>query len=209
MNTCRCSSRRDFIKASLWSGAALAAWPWRRAGAALAEPGLAAASRVALTAGNDHADLIFKSLQPFQKEIAQAIGERLVIIKPNNVGTQIALCATPAQSLEGILEFLKSIGKDKNVIIAESAASGPTFEGFSNYGYERVAGKYGAKLVDLDQQPIEVVQVFDEKDFRPHPMRTSKLLLDRTNFIISAAKIAYSRSLSRFLLAQSPACRRI
>jgi len=189
MSTCADRSRRDFIKASLWGGAALAAWPWGRAGAALVEPTpAAAASRVALTAGNDHADLIFKSLQPFQKEIARAIGERMVIIKPNNVGTQVALCATPAQSLEGILEFLKSICKDKNVIIAESAASGPTFEGFSNYGYERLAGKYGAKLVDLDAQPIEVVQVFDEKDFRPHPMRTSKLLLDRNNFIISAAK---------------------
>ncbi len=38
-------------------------------------------------------------------------------------------------TLEGILEFLKSIKKLDNVIIAESAANAPTFEGFSNYGY--------------------------------------------------------------------------
>ncbi len=33
------------------------------------------------------------------------------------------------------------------------------------------------------------MHVFDEKDFRPHAVRMSKLLLDRNNFIISAAKL--------------------
>ena len=44
-------------------------------------------------------------------------------------------------------------------------------------------------MLDLDEGEIQVVHVFDEKDFRPHAVRMSKLLLDRNNFIISAAKL--------------------
>jgi uncharacterized protein (DUF362 family) len=112
-----------------------------------------------------------------------------VVIKPNNVAIDNQLCATHAGCMEGILEFLKSIGKLENVVIAESAANGPTLDGFDNYGYNALARKYAVKLVDLDEDEIERVHVFDEKDFRPHPVRVSKLLLDRNNFIISAAKM--------------------
>jgi uncharacterized protein (DUF362 family) len=158
--------------------------------AAAAEPAPAkSASRVALTAGEDRADNTFRALRSFEKEIAAAIGNRRVLIKPNNVSTDVQLAATHAQSIEGILEFLKSINKLDNAVIAESAASGPTLGGFENFKYNQVAAKYNVKLVDLDQQPIEMLHVFDEKDFRPHAMRTSALLLDRNNFIISAAKL--------------------
>ena len=91
--------------------------------------------------------------------------------------------------MEGILEFLKSIGKLENAVIAESAANGPTLDGFANYGYDKLAAKYGVKLVDLDQEPNEMVHVFDEKDFRPHAVRMSRLLLDPHTFIISAARM--------------------
>jgi hypothetical protein len=99
------------------------------------------------------------------------------------------LCATHAGCLEGILEFLKSIGKLQNTVIAESAANGPTLDGFENYHYTGLAKKYSVKLIDLDGQEVERVHVFDETDFRPHPVRMSKLLLDRNNFVISAAKM--------------------
>ncbi len=183
------TSRRDFFKTSLWGGlAALTANPLNSLVARAAEPAVGpSASQVALTTGNDRADNVFRGLQTFQAEISQAIGNRRVIIKPNNVAIDVPLCATPAGALEGILEFLKSIGKT-NVAIAESAANGPTLDGFDNYGYNRLAGKYGAKLLDLDQQEVQMVYAFDEKDFRPHGIRMSKVLLDPNNFIISAAK---------------------
>ncbi len=112
-----------------------------------------------------------------------------MVIKPNNVAIDIQLSATHADCLEGILEFLKSIGKLDGAVIAESAAPGAALEGFANYGYPRLAAKYGVKLLDLDQQPHEVLHVFDEKDFRPHPVRMSRLLLDRNSFLISAARL--------------------
>ena len=142
-----------------------------------------------LTAGDNRADMAFRALLPFSKQIKQAIGNKRVILKPNNVSIDIPLCATYADTLEGILEFLKSIKKLDNVIIAESAANGPTFDGFSNYGYFSLAEKYPVKFVDLDQEGYEILYVFDEKDFRPHPMRCSKLMLDPDSYIVSVARM--------------------
>ena len=188
MNTLPDVNRRSFLKTSLFGG--LAALTAARLPSLAAEETLSKpTSRVALTAGNDRAENTFRGLKSFSREIAQAIGDRPVVIKPNNVATDIQLCATHADCLEAILEFLKSIGKAGQAVIAESAANGPTMEGFANYGYPRVAAKHGVKLVDLDQQPYDLVHVFDEKDFRPHAVRMSRLLLDPKTFIISAAKM--------------------
>jgi len=146
-------------------------------------------SRVSLTTGDNRADLAFRALQPFSDEISRAIGTRRIVIKPNNVLIDVPLTSTHVDTLEGILEFLKSIKKLDNVIIAESAANGPTLDGFSNYGYYRLVSKYPVKLVDLDQEPYDIVNVFDEKDFSPHSVRMSHILLDRNSFIISSARM--------------------
>ena len=159
-------------------------------GAPPASPAAAAApdARVALTTGNDRADNTFRALRTFEKEIAQAIGNKLVVVKPNNVNTSKPLCATHADHIEGILEFLKSIRKT-NVVIAESPAEGPTLEGFANFGYNRFAGKYGVKLVDLDKTSVETLYCMDQTDLRPHACRVSRMMLDPNHFIISAAKL--------------------
>jgi uncharacterized protein (DUF362 family) len=139
--------------------------------------------------GDDHAGIVFESLRLLAQDIARAIGEKPVVIKPNLVAIDQQLAATPAPAIEGVLEFLRSIGKHNNVIIAESAANGPTFEGYSNYGYVPLARKYGAQLVDLDQTAVKTIHAVDQNDMRPHPIRAARLLLDRGNFVISAAKI--------------------
>ncbi len=145
-------------------------------------------SRVALTTGNDRVNMAFKALEPFKTEIAAAIGDKRVILKPNNVMINNPLCATHADNLEGILEFLRSIDK-KNVVIAESPANGSALDGFANYGYNKFVGRYGVKLLNLDTQGYEVAYCIDQKDFQPHPCRVSKVILDPNNFIISAAKL--------------------
>lgn len=144
---------------------------------------------VAITTGDSRVDLAFRALEPFAKQIRQSIGNRRVVLKPNNVSINLPLCATHVETLEGILEFLKSINKLDNVIIAESAANGPTFEGFDNYGYYRLANKYPVKFVDLDKEGFKVLHVFDEKDFRPHPVRFSSVILNPDSYIVSVAKM--------------------
>jgi uncharacterized protein (DUF362 family) len=138
---------------------------------------------------DNRADMAFRALQPFSKELAAAIGKRRVILKPNNVQIDIPLTSTHVDTLDGILEFLKSIGKLDNVIIAESAAGGPTLDGFHNYGYYKLVSKYPVKLVDLDNEPFDLLYVFDEKDFRPHPVRMSRLILDPDSFVVSVARM--------------------
>ena len=180
-------NRRNFIRTSVLGGIAV---PFIRPLDVLASYGMQEQmpSGVAITTGDSRADLAFRALQPFAKQIKQAIGNRRVVLKPNNVSLSIPLCATHADTMEGILEFLKSIKKLGNVCIAESAADGPTFNGFENYKYFSLGNKYPVKFLDLDKEGYEVLYVFDERDFKPHPVRFSKVLLSRDSYIVSCAK---------------------
>jgi uncharacterized protein (DUF362 family) len=181
-------NRRSFIKTSVIGGLATSFIDPVNTFRSFEKPEQLSAS-VAVTSGDNRADLAFRALRPFSNQIRQAIGSRRVVLKPNNVSTEVPLCATHADTLEGILEFLKSIKKIDNVIIAESAANGPTFDGFKNYGYFRLADKYPVKLVDLDQEGFEIRYVFDEKDFRPHPVRFSRVILSPDSYVISVARM--------------------
>ena len=190
-------SRRNFLKTSLIGGAVAAlgaakmadALPPAETAAGPAPLAGAATSRVSLAGGDDRAKIAFDSLTPFKREIAAAIGTKRVVLKPNNVIIDHPLCATHAQNLEGILEFLHSIGKT-NIVIAESPANGSAMEGFANYGYDKLAAKYNVKLVNLDTEAYDVVYVVNEKDMQPHPVRVATMLMDpANNFVISAAKL--------------------
>ncbi len=181
-------TRRDFLRTSLIGGAALTYFNPLKAFNSFNNSGDPAAS-VSLTTGNDRADMVFRALRPFSDEIRRAIGTRRVVLKPNNVLIYVPLACTHVETLEGILEFLKSIRKLDNVIIAESSASCPTLEGFDNYGYFRLLSKYPVKLVDLDDEPFELLYVVNEKDFRPQPIRVSKIILDPDSYIVSVARM--------------------
>jgi uncharacterized protein (DUF362 family) len=147
-------------------------------------------AKVALTTGEDIADQTMRSLKFFEKEIAQAIGNKRIIIKPNCVDTRNQLAATRAETIEGILEFLKSINKLENAVVAESPASGRAAPGYSNYKYTPLADKYGIKLLELDDEPSEFMFVLNERTLQPDPVRIAKLLIDgNNNFVISAAKM--------------------
>ncbi|HLF32749.1 MAG TPA: DUF362 domain-containing protein [Cyclobacteriaceae bacterium] len=182
-------NRRDFLKASVLGGVAISLpenrkWTWPANPSNNSDP-----ARVAITTGDHRARMVFDALKPFSGQIKKAIGNKRILIKPNNVSIDRQLAATHVDTIEGILEFLKSIGKTENVIIAESAAGGATFNGFENFGYFGLEKKYKVKFVDLDQEKNEVVRVFDEKDFRPHAVRTSSLMLDPDTYLISSARM--------------------
>jgi len=180
--------RRSFLKTSVIGGVATSfAVPMNPFASFVKQEDFAAS--VAISTGDHRADLAFRALKPYSKQIQQAIGNRRVVLKPNMVSTEVPACATHVDTLEGILEFLKSIGKLENVIIAESAANAPTFEGFSNYGYFSLTKKYPVKMVDLDSEGSEILYVFDEKDFRPHPVRFSSIILSPGSYVVSVARM--------------------
>ena len=72
--------------------------------------------------------------------------------------------------------------------IAESPADGSAAEAFDNYGYNKLADKYGVHMVELDKTAVETVYCMDQSDLRPHACRVSKMMLDPNSFVISAAK---------------------
>lgn len=181
-------NRRNFLKSSLLGGVAATCLNPFDTFASIGRQ-VQSSSRVSITTGDNRADMTFLALQPFSKQITQAIGDRRVVLKPNNVLIDVPLTSTHVDTLEGVLEFLKSIGKLDNVIIAESAANGPTLDGFNNYGYYNLISKYPIKLVDLDQESFDILYVFDEKDFRPHAIRMSHILLDPNSYIVSVARM--------------------
>ena len=183
--------RRNFIKTSLFCGLAAASIPasslnfWDMQTKATVDTN----SKVSLMTGNNRTDMAFRSLQPFSKEIAQAIGNKLIVIKPNFVSASMQFAATHKETIEGILEFLKSINKLDNVVIGESSAWGPCMTAYENFGYVPLAEKYKVKLIDLDDHPSQPLYVMDELDLRPKPVRMSSLILDRNNFIVSVARM--------------------
>jgi len=194
-------NRREFLKTGLATGAAaLFATRVARAAEPGAGPGMSAApqstattaatpSKVALTNGDNRTDNVFLALRSLEKEIAQAIGSRRVVVKPNNVSATNQLASTHVDALTGILEFLKSIGKLDNTIIAESALA-PTMQGFQNFGYTALVDKYKVRLVDLDQEKYQTIMAFNETDAMPHPVRVSSILTNQAdNFIISACML--------------------
>ena len=187
-------NRRDFLRASLFGGVAAAALPslvlQSCTEQAKAISGISALdSRVSLVTGNSRADMAFRALQPFAKEIAQAVGKKRVILKPNFVGSNIQLCATHSETLEGIFEFFKSIKKLGNCVMAESPADGPAMVAYDNYNFIPLAEKYKVPLLDLDEQPIQHIHIIDELDFRPKAVRVSSMLMDRDNYVVSVARM--------------------
>ena len=184
-------NRRNFIRTSLLGGIAASTIPGyaMKVISEKTKVTVDANSRVSLVTGADRADMAFRALQPFSKEIAQAIGNRRIVIKPNLVSSSIQLSATHKETVEGILEFYKSINKLENVVVGESAADGPTMAAYDNYGFIPVAEKYKVKLTDLDENPSQVLYVMDELNLHPKPVRMSSLLMDRNNFVMSVARM--------------------
>ena len=191
-------SRRSFNKAAA-AGAAAFGWP----------AGLIAApytSRVALTKGFDRADNAFRAMQVFKQQISAAIGNKRIIIKPNVVSVDTPLADTHAEWLEGILEFLKSIGKT-DIYVAESTAGAGTMAGYEMLGFLPLAERYPVKFIDLNQEGSKCVKVWKEQRSNrvSNPLvdlwtiRISNLLSNPDNYIISCPRIKTHNSVAATL----------
>ena len=183
------NNRRTFIRESLATGVGFVAG-WQAAslgGVARAEDFTA---RVSLTNSDDRADNAFRALQMFKKEIAAAIGSKRVVIKPNFVYYSTLLSCTHVACVEGVLEFLKSIGK-RDVVIAESSATGSTMAGYDLNGYWSLVNKYPVKLMDLNQEGFANARIWSTGNLAetvpPRTIRISKIYLNPNNFIVSCA----------------------
>jgi len=189
MNSKR-QNRRDFIKDSLVGGVGLAAGLRAASMGGTARAANAYTARVALTKGDDRADNVFRALQTFKTEIAAAIGSKHVVIKPNFVYYSTLLSCTHVSCVEGVLEFLKSIGK-RDITLAESSATGSTMAGYDLNNYWPLVNKYPVKFTDLNQEGFANAQIWSTGSLTetspPRKIRISRIYLNPNNFIISCA----------------------
>jgi len=178
-------SRRGFL-AGVAGGLAGTLLAERILGAEATVAPAVAPAQVALTQGESRADNIFQALKRIEPQIRAGLAaKKRVIIKPNFVVVDRQLCASHAECVEGILEFLAPLVQEE-IAVAETPANGPLAEAISNYGFGRLQEKYHIRFVNLDEQPFQIEHVVNERHHAV-PLRFSRFLLDPEAYIISTA----------------------
>ena len=148
-------------------------------------------STVALLKGNNRRKLIYETLLAIDEQIKpQLARKKSVVIKPNNVSTEIQLAATHADTLRGILDYLAPRFKGP-IYIAESSA-GETMRGFDNFGYTKVPADFKSrtvKLIDLNEEAkYEMIPLIDY-NLHLSPVRLAKRLLDPDAFVFCSGML--------------------
>lgn len=145
-------------------------------------------SRVAFVTGTDRREMVYQTMKPFEEEIKKGIQGKQVIIKPNFVVTEVPLCATHADAVRGIFDFLKPIYNNKVIIGESTISSNGTMAGYENYGYLPLAKEYNVELVDLNLQPTEYEWILD-KNIHPVAIPIINTFLDPNNYFISVTRL--------------------
>ncbi|MBT4483165.1 MAG: DUF362 domain-containing protein [Candidatus Latescibacteria bacterium] len=149
-------------------------------------------SAVSFVTGSDRREMVYQALKPLEKKVKKEIKGKQVILKPNLVGNNQPLCATHADALRGVLDFLKPIYKQQ-VLIGESTGrryegKSGTFTHYELYNYLDLEREYNVKLVDLNARP-PIVQWVLSSNGHPLDVRIIDSFLDPKNYIISACRL--------------------
>ncbi len=187
------SSRRGFFRqaAAGAAGMAFGGLSLARSSAAARARGVEK-SRVELRTGKDRREMIFQALKPFAEEVSRAIGDKQVVIKANAglAAPKYARCSSHADQLRGILDFLKEMGYDRQVIITEGTAGAmcDAFIGFENYGYLPLEKEYVCRLTDANDQSYTQRFIY-AAEHHPVPVNVINLFTDPDCYVISAARM--------------------
>jgi uncharacterized protein (DUF362 family) len=142
--------------------------------------------QVTLIKGDDRREITRNSLELIADDIKKGLSSRQPVIKPNFVSSTIQLASSHVDQIRGILDFLMGFYHDK-IIIAEAACY-DTIKAYNNFGYTNLSDEYNVELIDLNIGPYETVPITG-RDNEPIAVRVSSLLLDKNNYLISAAKM--------------------
>jgi uncharacterized protein (DUF362 family) len=145
-------------------------------------------SPVAFTTGTNRMDMMFEVIKPFEAEIKAGLKKKQLIIKPNMVVTNKALCATHKDALQALLEYVKSFYSGQ-IIIAESSATLNSTEGFNNYGYTDLAKNYNIKFLDLNTQKTGKPLFILDKNLHLEQIEIYDTFTNPDNYIISLSRL--------------------
>lgn len=145
-------------------------------------------SRVSLVPGNDHAEIVRASLDPFKDEIANAIQDKKVLIKLNCVRPNREIVGTHRKSLLGVLEFLRPI-YDRPVIVGEATADKVPARGiYEHFGYTDYEKDYSIDFREFNDYPISWEWILDG-NLDPIPIRVLQPFVDPDYYVISLTKM--------------------
>jgi len=127
------------------------------------------------------------------KELDIKVRGRSVVIKPNLIANRPYPVTTPPDTVGALLDYFR---EGNELIVAEGSGFGDTREIFRDRGYERLAERYGARLVDLNRDEFEVVELPKAKVLR----RFELPLTLKGAYLISAA-VLKRHSIARVTLS--------
>jgi len=133
-------------------------------------------SKVALIRGDDRYENITRALELIADRVEAGLaGANRVLIKPNFVTTSRQLAATHVDAVRAVLDFLRP-RYNGDIVIAEGAAMGDTWQGYRNYGYQALVDEYQVPLVDLNRDIWEEMTVYDRR-LQPMKVRVARTVL--------------------------------
>jgi uncharacterized protein (DUF362 family) len=140
--------------------------------------------RVALVKGNTRYETVKKALELIKEDVEKDVkGKNRILVKPNLVSTYRQLASVHIDTIRAILDFIKKF-TNQRIIIAEGSA-GDTFTAYKNFRYMELLKNYNIKLIDLNEDDYEEIDVFDS-NFKPMTLRVAKTVLN-SDYIISSA----------------------
>ena len=145
-------------------------------------------SPVSFTTGTERRQMLYEVMKPFQNEIKAGLKKKQLIIKPNMVVTNTALCATHPDALRALLEFIKPMYKGQ-IIIAESSSSVNSSDGFKNYGYLDLAKEFDLKFVDINASSTGTPVYILDRNLHLDKIQASNILTNPDNYVISISRL--------------------
>ena len=102
--------------------------------------------------GKDPAKMVPRGLD----ELSIKVKGRKIVIKPNLITDHPYPVTTPPETVEALIEYFC---KCNEIVIAEGSGFKDTEELFKRFGYAKLAKRYGVRLVDLNSDGFEVLEM--------------------------------------------------
>jgi uncharacterized protein (DUF362 family) len=146
-------------------------------------------SKVALAHGDNRRKNVYEALLTIDPQIQAGLQRKnYVLIKPNNVSTEIQLASTHVDAISGILDYLAPRFRGP-VMIAESSA-GDTLVGYDHLGYKPLEKEWKSQslsLLDLNREAKYETHTLIDYDLHITPVRLAARLLDPDAYVICCA----------------------
>ena len=102
--------------------------------------------------GKDPAKMVPKGLD----ELGTEVRGRKVVIKPNLITNSPYPVTTPPETVEALIDYFR---EGNEIVIAEGSGFKDTEELFERFGYGKLEKRYGVRLVDLNSDRFEVLEM--------------------------------------------------